>query len=342
MQDGEQTPEQSAAQASAHAPEQAGQAPGGVQKAPLNKMWLLKIGVITLVLLGFGAWGLLDAVSIYPARGAKYATFREMQYLDALQAADAQEEIGIFLSRASVEDPESEMASLTDPETLERLQQNSADPNSTQNRRATARLARLEWLKALQTIGAMVPEQTTIADPTARLAELKQQWAAEDPPKALAFYDIPSQWAICIAAWSIAAVLLVLILRTMLKTYTWDAAAMRLTIPGGGAFGPDDLAVFDKRKWDKFIVFIRLNEGHTLGTDEIKFDTYRHAKLEDWLVEMGKAAGLLAEEEDEAALTDGAEEAAEDAAGGDSVGVEGVREDAEDDTRQPNDPPAGG
>lgn len=260
----------------------------GVQRAPLNKVWVVKIVVITFFLLGFGMYGLYDATIAYPARGEKYAQFCQWQYLQMLQNAES-EQPGIFISEASVNDPADAYARLTDPETLARNRSNAADTSSTITLRSTARMQRLEWLKALRTIGKMQPSDTTMLAPREKLRELDTFWAKqESQPKALAFYDIPSQWLIMVVCWAFGAWLILLMLRTMARRYTFDASELRLTTPAG-SFAADDLAEVDKRKWDKYIVFLRLTEGHSIGSKEMKFDTYRHAKLEEWILAMEEA-----------------------------------------------------
>ncbi|MFG0306204.1 MAG: hypothetical protein ACF8Q5_08330 [Phycisphaerales bacterium JB040] len=266
---------------------ESGTGTGDVERAPLNKVWVIKMGVIILVLLAFGAWGLYDATVVYPRRGAAYASYAEWQYLQKLNEAES-ERFGIFTSEASVPDPEQAYASLTDPETLTKLREDAANPSSGRPVRASARLARLEWLKALRTIGEMTPERTTIPNPRERLNnDLGPYWSQQSgQPKALASYDIPVQWMIMGGAWGIALLLIVLLLRTAAKRYAWDPSEKRLTLPGGKSFVPSDLDVFDMRRWDKYIVYIRLKPEHEIGGGEIKFDTYRHAKLEGWLLEM--------------------------------------------------------
>ncbi|MFT5425036.1 MAG: hypothetical protein ACI89L_002843 [Phycisphaerales bacterium] len=257
----------------------------GVQRAPLNKVWVVKIVVITVLLLGFGAYGMYDAMSAYPKRGATYASYCQWQYLMKLKEAES-EQPGIFASEGSVPDPDEAYTRLTDPETLSRIRINAGDHASTITLRSQARLQRFEWLKALRTIGAMEPTNTTIASPNEALGELDRFWARqESQPKALASYDIPSQWLIMGVCWFIGSWLILLMLKTMLRRYTWDPSEFRLTTPAG-SFAAGDLVEVDKRKWDKFIVFLRLAEGHAMGSKEIKFDTYRHAKLEGWILAM--------------------------------------------------------
>jgi len=260
----------------------------GVQRAPLNKVWVVKIVVITVFLLGFGAYGLYDATVAYPARGANYASFCQWQYLQMLKNAES-EQPGIFSSEGSVPDPTDAYTRLTDPETLARIRENAGNTSSTISLRSQARLQRLEWLRALRTIGAMLPANTTIDSPNEKLAELDGFWARqENQPKALASYDIPSQWLIMIICWAFAGWLILLMLRTMARRYTFDASELRLTTPAG-SFMASDLAEVDKRKWDKFIVFLRLMDGHAMGSKEMKFDTYRHARLEEWILAMEEA-----------------------------------------------------
>lgn len=270
-----------------------------LERAPLNKVWLIKMGVIILVLLTFGAWGLYDAVKVYPERGRAYASYAEWQYLQKLNEAES-EQFGIFTSEASVPNPEQAYESLTDPETLTKLREDAANPSSGRPVRASARLARLEWLSSLRTIGEMTPERTTIESPRQHLQDLGAFWAQQTgQPKALASYDIPVQWIIMVGSWSVGLLLIVLLLKTAAKRYAWDPSEKRLSLPGGKSFVPADLDVFDMRRWDKYIVYARMKPEHELGGGEIKFDTYRHAKLESWLLEMKEERFGPDEEDDE-------------------------------------------
>lgn len=66
---------------------------------------------------------------------------------------------------------------------------------------------------------------------------------------------------------------------------------MTLTLPGGESITPDDVAEFDKRKWDKFLFFFKIKPDHaTLGGREIKLDLYQYVPLEDWAVAMHRHA----------------------------------------------------
>lgn len=285
---------------------------GGVERAPLNRVWLIKILGFMLLLVAFGAYGLYDGLVAYPARGAAYAEWAEHQYLVALKEAES-EEFGIFERNAVVGEPASAYAAGQNPEELQDLRAKSGDVNSRESRRATAKLARLEWLGALKTIGRLDPTWTDFredgpdgeplyATPGERLAMLNQKWQATTKrPKKLAFYDIPSQWAIMVVCWGVAGWLLVLFLRVVGTRYEWDPAGKRLRLPGGAWVSPDDLEEVDKSKWDKFIVVLGIREGHeSLGGERVRLDLYRHAKLEGWVLEMEEAAFGPEEGSDEA------------------------------------------
>ncbi|MEL6739286.1 MAG: hypothetical protein AAFP26_01375 [Planctomycetota bacterium] len=259
----------------------------GLERAPLHRPWLAKIVIITLVLIGFGGWGLYDAVSLYPKRGEAYASYAEWQYLQAAEAA-RREDSRVFLEQVAVVDPQAELERLNDTETSDRNREDQSNPASSRHLRATMQVARLEWLEALRIVDQLDPAITNIANPRARLEELSADWATRDVPKPLHWYDIPSQWLIMVVCWAIGLYLLFLLLKTMATKYLWDAGAERLTIPGGASFGADDLAEpLDKRKWDKFVVFASIKGEHDkLGGKSVRFDTYRHAKLESWLLAM--------------------------------------------------------
>ena len=52
-----------------------------------------------------------------------------------------------------------------------------------------------------------------------------------------------------------------------------------------------DVFRVDKRKWDKFIVFLRIKGSHPqLGGQEVRIDTYQHSLVEDWVLAMEEKA----------------------------------------------------
>jgi hypothetical protein len=262
----------------------------GIRTAPLGTRWVRKMAIIIVVLLAFGSWGLYDAVSVYPARGERYARWAELQYLDAAQRANG-EDFGIFERDTSVPNPGEEYERLNEPERKRTNLADSSNTTSTRHLRASMQMARLNWLEGLKRIGQLKPERTTFENPRERLDALRQEVGATASPKPLAGYDIPSQWAIMGVCWGIALVMMVHFVRVASKKYRWDPTLKALTIPGGGTIVPDDLAEVDKRKWDKFIVFLRIKEGRQpLGGQEVRVDLYQHAELEGWVLAMEEEA----------------------------------------------------
>ncbi len=270
-----------------------------MDRTTLHKPWLFKIVVMTVVVLGFGSWGLFDALVAYPKRGADSASFLEREYLAAADQAD-REEPGVMLRTeqagdtqrgVSLADPAAELKRLAQGDVRKSIDEDAKNPSSRQTLRAQMLLARERWLTALSRIGELRPERTTFEDPRAKLAELTTLWQTRPRPSPLASYDIPSQWIIAGACYVWGAYLLWLFATVASKSYRWDAEEQRLTLPGGASLVPADLAEVDKRKWDKFIVSLMVKPGHErLGGQAVKVDTYRYAKLEDWILEMEAAA----------------------------------------------------
>ncbi len=271
------------------------------QKSTMNRPWMLKMLIFIVVLIGFGTWGLYDAAIKYPASGERYAEWAEWQYLLKAREADG-EEFGFFLNNASVPNPREELEHLSDSETARKNLEAAENPDSTRRLRAVAEIQRRKWLEGLRLVGQMTPERTTIENPRARLEELTTAWGTRPQPTALHGYDIPMQWGIMVVCYAGALYLLVLFVRVAGRTYRWDPAEQRLTLPGGSSIVPDDLAEIDKRKWDKFIVFLNIKDGHEkLGGQEVRVDTYRHAKVEGWILEMERTRFPPEEEDDDAA-----------------------------------------
>lgn len=85
---------------------------------------------------------------------------------------------------------------------------------------------------------------------------------------------------------------------------------MRLGVPGGASVVPADVEVFDRRKWDKFLVFLKIKPEHPqLGGKEVKLDLYQYEPLEAWYLEMHRSARPedFAEEDAEKAEAEQAE-----------------------------------
>ena len=262
----------------------------GTRTAPLGKRWLRKTLIFLVVLIAFGAWGFYDAVVAYPARGERFATWAKLAYLEAARDANA-EDFGVFERDASVPEPREELRRLSDPETRQRNNADAANTSSARHLRALMLNARYDWLVGLSRIGQLDPERTAFENPRAEMERLRTELAAAGQPKPLSRWDIPSQWAIMGVCWAIAAWILIRAIKVASLKYRWDPATMTLTLPGGASITPDDLEEVDKRKWDKFIVFLKIKNTHpTLGGQEIRCDTYQHDDLEGWILEMEKAA----------------------------------------------------
>jgi hypothetical protein len=258
-------------------------------KAPLNPKWSIKLFIITFFVIGFGALGLYDAVIKYPERGQRYADWAKWQYLEAAKTAGT-EQFGIF-RESSVSDPVAELERLSDPQQRESDGRDAVNQSSPSYLRATMRNTRYEWLKALNTIGQLSEENTTFDSPDEELARSKAVWTSGTNPKPLKSYDIPSQWGIMIICWGVGGWMLLHIFKVIGQKFSWDAESMTLTIPGSISVNPSQLEEVDKRKWDKFIVFLKLNDSHpTHAGKELKVDTYQHALVEDWVLAMEAAS----------------------------------------------------
>lgn len=240
-------------------------------RTKVSPKWLGKQMVFILIVAGFGLWALADAVWIYPKRGEEAAEFLKLQYLRATLAPGVLEKIG-------VEDPATEISTLRarDAKTLSSVQK-----------------LRLEWLEALRNAGKLAPERTNITPDVARteMERLDKYFGKAAQPKPLSQFDIPLQWIILVVCGLITLAMIAVLLRTMGTVYTWDPATQTLTLPRGASIGPGDVELFDKRKWDKFLIFLKIKAGsHALAGSEVKLDLLRYVPLEEWVLEMEKTA----------------------------------------------------
>lgn len=245
----------------------------------LNRGWLIKMGIFFTVLVAFGFWGLYDATIAYPNRGLADAEYREKEYLEASQRA------GLLL-RASVENPRNELSTLRARERDIQSRATGGDA-TTSTLIAQAELAKIQWLTSLGRVGRLDPRHTRFENPTERLQTLSAAWDTRTPPKPLSAFDIPSQWIFVVAGFGGGAWMLVLFTRVSSKKFRWAPETRTLTMPGGRAITPAQIAEVDKRKWDKFFVTLRLDE--TAGEPrEVKLDLLRFSPLEAWILEMEK------------------------------------------------------
>lgn len=270
-----------------------------IQKAPLNPRWRLKLGIIALIVFLVGCWGLWDATSVYPNRGKKFADWAKWQYLEESKKAD-DEDFGIFLRDTSVTDPVAELERLSAPDRLSQNRTDASNPNSSRSKRASMQNARLQWLEALKVVSILTAENTTIESPQRELEALREKWSATTTnPKPLSSFDLMSQWLIMGVCYIVTLIMVIHMMRVASQRYTWQPDSMTLTIPGGGSITPDDLEEVDKRKWDKFIVFLKIKDAHAkLGGQEVKVDTYQRLLVEDWILAMEEKAFPSQEDED--------------------------------------------
>lgn len=266
--------------------------PAPTDKTVLNRPWLVKVTLMLIALIAFGSWGLWDALVVFPNRGEGYASYAEYEYLLKAKEADA-EDPTVFPGKAPIGDPVAELAALSDKEEQARNNRDALDSGSTRQLRAAMLVARERWLTGLSRIGQLTPERTNYdsAEASVRLDALRDRWANETPPSELAFYDIPLQWVIVVVCYGFSIYLGFLFIKVASTKYGWDQAEKRLTLPTGEQLVPGDLEDVDKRKWDKFLVFLKIKPDHpSLGGKELKLDLYRHAKLEDWVLQMENEA----------------------------------------------------
>ncbi len=237
----------------------------------IGRKWLIKMTVFLVGALGLGAWGLYDAAVAYPRRGAQAAERLEFLYLDALTQRGTRTAIVSF-------EPEAEFRRL-------RAAKASLSPEER---------ARFDWLEQLKIIGRLNEQHTRIPDAVARHKQLAARWlVGGNTPTAppLAWHDIKVQWAIAALGFGLALWLLVHVARVARRRYGWDPEEKRLYLPGGASLVPADVAEFDKRKWDKFLIYLKIKPHHERhGGRELTLDLYHHTPLEDWVLEMERIA----------------------------------------------------
>ncbi|MEM1424166.1 MAG: hypothetical protein AAGH64_09205 [Planctomycetota bacterium] len=282
----------------------------GPLKTSLSRGWVVKSLLIIVVFIGLAIWGYVDATVLYPARGQKHVDHSRLGYLTKLEQGGASR-----LRNASVEDPASELARIKEQSAT--ISEESVDAAKFQWLLALSRienLGRLAETNAEELARREAGEEprdtpTLFANPREHLRELESQLAGTEQPKPLNKFDIPSQWAFVVVGLGGGIPMLLVFLVNATKTYRYVPDTKTLTLPGGTDVTPDNLDAFDKRKWDKFLVFITLR-----GEDnERKVDLYRYTPLEDWLVEIYEASPIYEPDEDETPDDAQTENAAPDA-----------------------------
>ncbi len=251
-------------------------ASGPTESTSLDRRWAFRIGLMTLGLLVFSLWGFFDATVAYPNRGKKVA---ESDLRELIRTASDQGKI----DQVSTPEPVEELKRLTERE----REQGGLKP---------LEQAKQRWLEALSRVGQLTPDHTVIANVSEKKAQLEEAAAKEtgqETPSRLTFWDIPAQWGIMVVCGVLGLWLAGLIARVASVKYRWDGTTKTLFLPGGDSIRPSDIAEFDKRKWHKFLIELRIRPEHaTLGGKTVKLDLFRYAKLEGWVLEMEEASGL--------------------------------------------------
>ena len=250
----------------------------------INPRWRLKMWAIALVMAALGVWGLLDALHFYPRRGERAAAFGELQYLKEVQANGSLTNDGATIA--------------TPDDRLSALLRSRADGTI-----SAAERPQLDWLTQLKLIGELRPENTSYPRVTAagaqsadeRLKALEAEFTSASGAvrnaSPLSWWDIPSQYVITLAGFGVAAYLAWLVMRVSSRRYSFDHASQRLTLPDGASITPSDIREFDKSEWDKLFIKLHVRDGHpTLAGKTIRLDLLRYVPLEDWILQMERAA----------------------------------------------------
>lgn len=240
-------------------------------RTALTRSWTLKMAIFASVFLFFGVWGLVDALYFYPRRGEADASLRLYHYLQAADEARRLHTVG-------VEDPRAE---------LEQLEQRAREARRTgSGSLSDVEQAKYEWLRSLQRLWQLdsAPERIE-PDRQTQLAQLRQRWERESPPKPLSGLDLAFQWVFVVVGFGGGIWMLGVLARASRTVYRWDPDHKRLTLPDNTSITPDDLSDVDKRKWHRYFVTLILKDGRTL-----KLDLLRYSPLEQWILELERTA----------------------------------------------------
>ncbi len=247
----------------------------GTQTTSLNRTWTIKMLAIAVLFIGFGIWGYIDAVYVYPQRGIRAADYLKWEYLQEAKRANEGGQSAPW-SNPSIADPVAAFDQLrkTAPENLKPVD-----------------AKKKAWLESLTIVGRLTPEYTAVGNPTDELETLRQEFTGPNGqprvPKTLSWYDIPVQWVIFAVGLLVGLWMLGLVGLVSRVKYTYDSATKTLGLPDGSTLSVGECEDFDRRKWDKFLMFVKVKPGHARhGGKELRFDLLRHVPLEEWIVEM--------------------------------------------------------
>ncbi|MCC6661075.1 MAG: hypothetical protein IT437_09345 [Phycisphaerales bacterium] len=249
-----------------------------MMQTTLGKRWLVRMTLFIVLCAGFAAYSLYDAMVAYPNRAIAAASLAKFNFLDALT------EQGRTYATIDAFEPRAELRRLRALPGV-----SGADAPKRTWLEQSAVLGRLDSPELRAEVDALRQ------DPRGSWEALSKVWLQANgkaPSVApLSWYDIPVQWVLFAACTLIALYLAALLLLVARRKYRWDAAEQRLTLPDGSTLVPAEVEDFDKRRWDKFLIFLKVRPGHTRhGGQEIKLDLYRHHPLEEWVLAMERTA----------------------------------------------------
>lgn len=273
------------------------EAPGISERSSLSRKWTFKIGIIGVLLLGLGLWGVWDAAVKYPQRGSDAAEYLEFQYLKEL-GSDHREYAAGIPNSSDKRTPSDRLRDLD-----EKIDQGgTVSPADHQLH---------DWLEQLRIIGKLEPSGASteiprtdfrkdagglpvqVKDYGQRLSDLRTKWTAGNAtvPTPLSTHDIHMQWLIAVVGLGVGGWMLILLIAARTKVYGWNASEQRLTFPNGASVIPSDIAEFDKRKWHKLFITLKVKPTHPqLGGKEVEIDLLRYEPVEDWVLAMERTA----------------------------------------------------
>lgn len=275
----------------------------------LSRSWLLKIGAFLLLLLGFGVWGTVDAYLLYPKRGLGDASYQFRNFLAAADAAGKLTEANLTIA-----DPKAALRELEDRQDELR---SAAKGETLAARDAAMNLAKLEYLSSLSRTWRLNPDPKPLGEtskpeasklvyepatgkgfrivqggartelsPRALAERLDEFWKANKPPTPLSGFDMAFQYVFMAVGFGGGLWLILTVLKAAsnAKQISWDAGAMKLSLPGGKSVTPSDIADIDKREWHKYFCTLV-----TKGGSSHRLDLLRYEPLESWVLELERA-----------------------------------------------------
>lgn len=282
------------------------------QTTRLGRNWLIKTLLFLLLLVGFGCWGLADALYFYPKRGEMDAARRLKDYLDASAKAgtltpdqlklsdpaaayaDLRSREENIAARARVESPDGRAARveetrLTWLDSLNRMWALRAEPRLVHTQKAAPGAPEVRYYFDMRTgdgyaLGAGGVEKRPLT-PDALLKVLSSATNTSNPVTPLSGFDMLTQWVFVVIGFGGGAWMLLTLVRAASKKYRWQSDTQTLTMPDGKTVTPAELKELDKRLWHKFFAVMHVKDGRAY-----KLDLLRYQPLEDWVLAMEKKA----------------------------------------------------